>query len=135
VLGDVGLHTPPVVLIVTDALTVRTNRQQPLELFDVGERVFETAHPIGQRLLQLDHAHADADPRKQLVFLRRLGDIVVSARIEARDDVGRRITRREQHNIGRRRGVERAETAADLRTVEPRHHPIHHRQRGCCRGL
>jgi hypothetical protein len=46
-LRDILFNLLPVILIVTDFLAVRTNRQEALELLDARQGFFEGVDPIG----------------------------------------------------------------------------------------
>jgi len=47
-LADVALDPVPVVLLITNFLTIRADREQTLKLLDLRERGFEFAHARGE---------------------------------------------------------------------------------------
>ncbi len=104
----------------------------PLDLGDlIGHAPFERAIPGGEvRSLRLHlivqrlRAQHGLHPRHQRDLVHRLGEIFVGPRFQSDDDVLRIALGGDQDDRGERQGGILLEPAADLDTVEPRHHHV-----------
>ena len=81
-----------------------------------------------QRFLQIENPPSGAQPYPQFVVAERLGEVIVGARIHALHQVLRVGPRGQQHDVNVRLASRAAHPAADLHSVQPRHHPIQNRQ-------
>ena len=87
-----------------------------------GERP-EADHVVGAR--RLDPAQDGGDAQQQLARLERLGQIVVGARLQARDPVLRRAARGQQQD---RHLALAAQLLGQRQAVLARHHDVEHDQ-------
>src|SRR5689334_13796631 len=55
-LGDVRLHSRPVLIVAANPLAVAADWQQPVQLFDIRERVLQFVDALGEPHLQRQHA-------------------------------------------------------------------------------
>ena len=100
---------------------------------DRSERVvrgFKAHHfaRFDEATFEMEDALAGAQARFQFIHVERLGEVVVGAGLEARDDVFLRLFRSEQHHVDVRLILLAAHFAADAGTVEFWHDPIEKRE-------
>ena len=96
---------------------------------DGGERVvrgFEAHHfaRFDEATLEMKDALAGAQTRFQFIDVERLGEVIVGAGLEARDDVFLRLFRSEQHHVDVGLFLLAAHFAANAGAIEFRHDPI-----------
>src|SRR5947207_2572941 len=85
--GDVAFQLLPVLIVAADSFAVRADRQQPAKLLDVGQCGLQLHDAFGEALLQRQHTDADLHARAQLFGIERLGDVIVGAGVQSRDQI------------------------------------------------
>ncbi len=77
-------------------------------------------------LARVEAAHGGRQPLLEVLEVHRLGDVVVGAGLEGREDVVALGLRGEEDDVAVGAVVLLAERAAHLDAVHPRHHPVEH---------
>ncbi len=124
VLGDVGLHLLPVVLVAPDPLAIGADRQKPAQLFDLRQRVLQLGHPFGKPILQRQDADANVHARAQFVGIERLHEVVVRTGSKTCDDVGRIVAGGQHDDVHMLVLRVLPDAAAQFEPVGARHHPV-----------
>ena len=133
--ADVLFHLEPVILVVADLLAPGTDGQHAAELLDLGQGVLELMDAVNQALLELQGANGHGETGRQLLFMKRLGQVIVGAAFEARGDVFRMVPPREQDQVRELVHGQPTHMPANIRTIHPSHLPIEQGQPGRGRFL
>ena len=122
--GDVGFHAFPEFGFVADAFAIRADRDQALECVDLGQGLFQLGDLCVEGVLQRNHAQADAETGAQLFGLEWLDDVVIGASLQTGYDVGGIAAAGQQDDIVAERFRRAPDAAAELGSVNTRHHPV-----------